>query len=95
MSYYLEEHRALWYLQEVIQTMLDMIVFDGENNWAYLVRLKDNSYRLVYKKRRLIPNCLIWTKVSKGVCITPSLIVVSQVVELNDIEVPVLQQGSR
>ncbi|KAG8215335.1 hypothetical protein J3R82DRAFT_8929 [Butyriboletus roseoflavus] len=62
MSHYLEEHRALWHLQEVIQTMLDTIVFDGENNWAHLVRLKDNSYRLVYKKRRLIHNCPIWTK---------------------------------
>ncbi|KAH0834087.1 hypothetical protein J3R83DRAFT_11372 [Lanmaoa asiatica] len=63
MNHYLEEHRALWHLQEVIQTMLDTIVFDGENNWAHLVRLKDNSYRLVYRKRRLIHNCPIWTKV--------------------------------
>lgn len=66
MDDYLEEHRALWHLQEVIQTMLDTIVFDGENNWAHLVRLKDNSYRLVYKKRQLIHNCPIWTKVSKS-----------------------------
>lgn len=66
MDYFPEEHRALWHLQEVIQTMLDTIVFDGENNWAYLVRLKDGSYRLVYRKRRLIHNCPIWTKVGIG-----------------------------
>lgn len=47
--------------------MLDTIVFDGENNWAHLVRLKDNTYRLVYTKRRLIHNCPIWTKVGTGV----------------------------
>lgn len=67
MSHYLEEHRALWHLQEVIQTMLDTIVFDGENNWAYLIRLKDNTYRMVYEKRRLVNNCPIWTKVGPGV----------------------------
>jgi len=66
-----EEVRALCYLQEVIQSMLDTIVLDDENNWAYLVRLKDGAYRLVYSKRQLVPNCLIWTKV----------------VELDDIEV--------
>lgn len=67
MSHYLEEHRALWHLQEVIQTMVDTIVFDGENNWAHLVRMKDNNYRLVYTKRRFIHNCPIWTKVGTGV----------------------------
>jgi hypothetical protein len=67
MSHYLEEHRALWHLQEVIQTMLDTIVFDGENNWAHLVRMKDSNYRLVYTKRRLIHDCPIWTKVGTGV----------------------------
>lgn len=58
----------MWYIQEVIQTMLDDIVFDGENNWAYLVRLpKGNTYRLVYDKRRLVRDYTIWTKVS--ICI--------------------------
>ncbi|KAN0079906.1 hypothetical protein V8E55_009472 [Tylopilus felleus] len=60
---FVEEVRALCYLQEVIQSMLDTIVLDDENNWAYLVRLKDGAYRLVYSKRQLVPNCLIWTKV--------------------------------
>ena len=32
MSNHLEEHRAVWYLQEVIQTMLDNIVIDAEKN---------------------------------------------------------------
>jgi len=55
LGHYVEEHRALWYMQEVIQAMLDTIVFDGENNWAYLVGLpKGNTYRLVYDKWRLI-----------------------------------------
>lgn len=47
--------------------MLDTIVLDDENNWAYLVRLKDGAYRLVYSKRQLVPNCLIWTKASASV----------------------------
>ncbi|KAF9221735.1 hypothetical protein BS17DRAFT_757107 [Gyrodon lividus] len=61
-SYYVEEYRAFNYLQEVIQTMLDTIVFDSENNWAHLVRQKDNTYRLVYTKKRSVHNCPIWTK---------------------------------
>ena len=48
-----------------MQTMLDDIVFDDENNWAYLVYLpKGNSYRLVYARKWLMRDFTIWTKVS-------------------------------
>lgn len=43
--------------------MLDTIVFDGEKNWAHLVRQKDNTYRLVYTTKRFVQKCSIWTKV--------------------------------
>ncbi|KIK98451.1 hypothetical protein PAXRUDRAFT_823873 [Paxillus rubicundulus Ve08.2h10] len=76
-SYYIEEYRAYNYLKEVIQTMLDTIVFDSENNWAHLIRQKDDTYRLVYTKKRSVHNCPIWTKV----------------VDLDDIEVTRLVDG--
>ncbi|KAF8841880.1 hypothetical protein BDN67DRAFT_1002045 [Paxillus ammoniavirescens] len=94
-SYYLEEYRAYNYLQEVIQTMLDTIVFDSENNWAHLIRQKDNTYRLVYTKKRSVHNCPIWTKASAHAShrfhslkkFTP------QVVDLDDVEVTRLVDG--
>ncbi|EGO03028.1 hypothetical protein SERLA73DRAFT_176533 [Serpula lacrymans var. lacrymans S7.3] len=55
------ENTAYNYVLEVLQTMLDQIEF-GRSNWAYLVRQKDGMYRLIYKNRRLIKDCEIWTK---------------------------------
>ncbi|KAL4077753.1 hypothetical protein J3A83DRAFT_1653407 [Scleroderma citrinum] len=62
-SAYVEERKAYTYLLEVIQTMLDTIVIDGEKNWAHLVRQKDGTYRLVYTTKRFVQKCSIWTKV--------------------------------
>ncbi|KIJ64388.1 hypothetical protein HYDPIDRAFT_112397 [Hydnomerulius pinastri MD-312] len=77
LGYYVEEYRAFNYLKEVLQTMLDTIVFDSEYNWAHLVRQKDNTYRLVYTTKRCVHNCPMWTKV----------------VDLNDIEVTRITVG--
>ncbi|KAH7882777.1 hypothetical protein F5I97DRAFT_1931378 [Phlebopus sp. FC_14] len=60
---YMEEFRAYNYIKEVIQTMLDIIDFESEHNWAHLVRQKDNTYRLVYTTKRWVQKCTIWTKV--------------------------------
>lgn len=62
-STYSEEGRAYLHLLEVIQTMLDTLVYDGEKNWAHLVRQKDNTYRLIYTTKRFVQKCSIWTKV--------------------------------
>ena len=58
MSNHLEEHRAVWYLQEVIQTTLDNIVIDAEKNISSSAA-KDKTYRLVHKRRQLVLNCEI------------------------------------
>ncbi|KAG1740670.1 hypothetical protein EDB19DRAFT_1828469 [Suillus lakei] len=57
------DKEAFFYLQEVLQTMLDSLQFGTENNWAHLVRQKDNTYSLIYTRKEFIRlKCPVWTK---------------------------------
>lgn len=57
------DKEAYFYLQEVLQTMLDTLQFGTENNWAHLVRQKDNTYSLVYTRKEFVRlRCPVWTK---------------------------------
>jgi len=71
-----ETRQAYWELLEVIQSMVDEIQF-GRSNYAYLVRQKDGTHRLVYKPKRMVLNCPAWTRL----------------VELKDIEITRLCWG--
>lgn len=57
------DKEAFFYLQEVLQTMLDSLQFGTENNWAHLVRQKDNTYSLIYTRKEFVRlKCPVWTK---------------------------------
>ncbi|KAG1873450.1 hypothetical protein C8R48DRAFT_629166 [Suillus tomentosus] len=57
------DKEAFYYLQEVLQTMLDNLQFGTENNWAHLVRQKDNTYSLIYTRKEFVRlKCPVWTK---------------------------------
>ncbi|KAG1842394.1 hypothetical protein DFJ58DRAFT_806427 [Suillus subalutaceus] len=57
------DREAFYYLQEVLQTMLDNLKFGTENNWAHLVRQKDNTYSLIYTRKEFVRlKCPVWTK---------------------------------
>ncbi|KAG2344698.1 hypothetical protein BDR05DRAFT_931696 [Suillus weaverae] len=57
------DKEAFFYLQEVLQTMLDNLQFGSENNWAHLVRQKDNTYSLIYTRKEFVQlKCPVWTK---------------------------------
>ncbi|KAG1856802.1 hypothetical protein F4604DRAFT_1685439 [Suillus subluteus] len=53
VSNFSSDREAFYYLQEVLQTMLDNLKFGTENNWAHLVRQKEGFVRL---------KCPVWTK---------------------------------
>lgn len=57
------DKEAFFYLQEVLQTMLDTLQFGTENNWAHIVRQKDNTYSLIYTRKEFVHlKCPVWTK---------------------------------
>jgi hypothetical protein len=57
------DREAFLYLQEVLQTMLDSLQFGTGNNWAHLVRQKDNTYGLIYTRKEFVRlKCPVWTK---------------------------------
>ncbi|KAG2151015.1 uncharacterized protein EDB93DRAFT_1276796 [Suillus bovinus] len=57
------DKEAYFYLQEVLQTMLDNLQFGTENNWAHIVRQKDNTYSLIYTRKEFVRlKCPVWTK---------------------------------
>ncbi|KAG1816685.1 uncharacterized protein BJ212DRAFT_1352449 [Suillus subaureus] len=60
---FLCDREAFLYLQEVLQTMLDNLQFGTENNWAHLVKQKDNTYSLIYTRKEFVRlKCPVWTK---------------------------------
>ncbi|OJA13933.1 hypothetical protein AZE42_01339 [Rhizopogon vesiculosus] len=62
-SNFSSEREAFLYLQEVLQTMLDQLKFGTENNWAHLVRQKDNTFSLIYTRKEFVHlRCPVWTK---------------------------------
>ncbi|KAG0706199.1 hypothetical protein DFH29DRAFT_846301 [Suillus ampliporus] len=62
-SNFSSDREAFLYLQEVLQTMLDNLQFGTENNWAHLVRQKDNTYSLIYTRKEFVRlKCPVWTK---------------------------------
>ncbi|KAG2078450.1 hypothetical protein BDR04DRAFT_1064114 [Suillus decipiens] len=57
------DKEAFFYLQEVLQAMVDNLQFGTENNWAHLVRQKDNTYSLIYTRKEFVRlKCPVWTK---------------------------------
>lgn len=62
-SNFSSDNEAFYYLQEVLQTMLDNLQFGTENNWAHLVKQKDNTYSLIYTRKEFVRlKCPVWTK---------------------------------